>query len=195
MVVIPYQVRSYQTQAILIACQSLDQARRNPLSSQVISNSSSFFRMQLHIQKSRNPLSSQVISNRASLAIKPDWQSSRNPLSSQVISNVPFQLVSDTRQIVEVVIPYQVRSYQTVTSKCFVFSGCWVMVSGKLRRGKPGRRADGGTEQRPLPKQPDFTGFFCTREAPALRKVKSRKISMLFTPKTGAMSFPANSFG
>lgn len=90
-----------------------------------------------------------------------------------------------------VVIPYQVRSYQTVTSKCSVFSGSWVMVSGKLRRWNPGRRADEGTEQRPLPKQPDLTGFFRTREAPALKKVKSRKISMLFTQKTGAMSFPA----
>ena len=65
------------------------------------------------------------------------------------------------------------------------------MVSGKLRRWNPGRRADEGTEQRPLPKQPDLTGFFRTREAPALKKVKSRKISMLFTQKTGAMSFPA----
>ena len=56
-VVIPYQVRSYQTQMYFLSPKIL--GCRNPLSSQVISNYLE--------QAGRNPLSSQVISNAAHL--------------------------------------------------------------------------------------------------------------------------------
>ena len=87
LVVIPYQVRSYQT-----ASSPGGSCRycpgRNPLSSQVISNRT--FRATNLEEKlaRRNPLSSQVISNQKGEKDKYEKAvSRRNPLSSQVISN------------------------------------------------------------------------------------------------------------
>ena len=85
-VVIPYQVRSYQTQ-ILYYLEKI--SGRNPLSSQVISNRKEKPFSELKRLKRRNPLSSQVISN-----LNQSWE---------------FPLFQS------VVIPYQVRSYQTLS--------------------------------------------------------------------------------
>ena len=109
LVVIPYQVRSYQTHDLLEET-GKGRCSRNPLSSQVISNSSDF--SDKSDSARRNPLSSQVISNNLSSVLK-RWQSHRrNPLSSQVISNAcePKDKGSGKSRVV---IPYQVRSYQT----------------------------------------------------------------------------------
>ena len=85
-VVIPYQVRSYQT-FNLADCHPCRKRRRNPLSSQVISNTGKR-RRNCSFSQGRNPLSSQVISNEKKKLSKVAFQlSGRNPLSSQVISN------------------------------------------------------------------------------------------------------------
>ena len=90
-VVIPYQVRSYQTPLPTLE-KEFAQTSRNPLSSQVISNSRGRAGHGQGTARRRNPLSSQVISNvRLWLTIRALWGSCRNPLSSQVISNLGAQ--------------------------------------------------------------------------------------------------------
>ena len=85
-VVIPYQVRSYQTGMGLLTLPAGSPARRNPLSSQVISNGT-------RRRKQRKPLGVvipyQVRSYQTySLRFRPgSTPPCRNPLSSQVISN------------------------------------------------------------------------------------------------------------
>ena len=87
-VVIPYQVRSYQTKRSCVRKPRKRSFGRNPLSSQVISNSRAPDRKSPARRSGRNPLSSQVISNSSNAGI-PVYRKylSRNPLSSQVISN------------------------------------------------------------------------------------------------------------
>ena len=63
-VVIPYQVRSYQTGLLPREIRDVDSRSRNPLSSQVISNVPPTGAKARSICGRRNPLSSQVISNR-----------------------------------------------------------------------------------------------------------------------------------
>ena len=63
------------------------------------------------IKHRRNPLSSQVISNKERILNLADLSLSRNPLSSQVISNQ--REILNWHEMTLVVIPYQVRSYQT----------------------------------------------------------------------------------
>ena len=85
-VVIPYQVRSYQTYLIMRKCTRIQNFRRNPLSSQVISNLGISKDEWAEMIRGRNPLSSQVISNCPKTGKRyPVY--CRNPLSSQVISN------------------------------------------------------------------------------------------------------------
>ena len=60
-VVIPYQVRSYQTTMLFLTLSDSLTACRNPLSSQVISNLETG--LDAGRRGGRNPLSSQVISN------------------------------------------------------------------------------------------------------------------------------------
>ena len=89
-VVIPYQVRSYQTSNSLMLIRLPLGSRRNPLSSQVISNAVSGPWAGGRFA-GRNPLSSQVISNVCRTYHSPArWPACRNPLSSQVISNREF---------------------------------------------------------------------------------------------------------
>ena len=87
MVVIPYQVRSYQTN-VFQRGNRYDDECRNPLSSQVISNTRKERRDGRRNADGRNPLSSQVISN-LDREGRPVFETviGRNPLSSQVISN------------------------------------------------------------------------------------------------------------
>ena len=138
-VVIPYQVRSYQT---YLNDQSKRQPMfesRNPLSSQVISNTrlkrSRMFQVsplvvipyQVRSYQTYAPtgwfgyrwrvvIPYQVRSYQTNPLIngrKRPSPESRNPLSSQVISNLWILLPCPTRKQSLVVIPYQVRSYQT----------------------------------------------------------------------------------
>ena len=110
-VVIPYQVRSYQTDKKTHE-KSMQLKSRNPLSSQVISNLTYTMAYMVGCNFGRNPLSSQVISNGRPKFLPPFRKMGRNPLSSQVISN-KAPILGARGNYVCVVIPYQVRSYQT----------------------------------------------------------------------------------
>ena len=88
------------------------QTSRNPLSSQVISNQAWSSNSKPASLMGRNPLSSQVISNARLPCFVATPIQGRNPLSSQVISNKAWNTGHEGG--IAVVIPYQVRSYQTL---------------------------------------------------------------------------------
>ena len=108
-VVIPYQVRSYQTD---VPDWKLHAGGYVVIPYQVRSYQTNHWHCRFMGNcKSRNPLSSQVISN-IELTWKASLGTSRNPLSSQVISNgIGVPIIWNV--VWRVVIPYQVRSYQT----------------------------------------------------------------------------------
>ena len=88
-VVIPYQVRSYQTHNMRITAMRKRMQRRNPLSSQVISNQALTFLPSSFLLPVVIPYqvrSYQTSFNAARKQAKAAER--RNPLSSQVISNV-----------------------------------------------------------------------------------------------------------
>ena len=96
LVVIPYQVRSYQT-----SCQQRDILNWHEMS--------------------RNPLSSQVISNKAETEYNTAKKDYEVVIPYQVRSyQTGFACQSIGADYLDVVIPYQVRSYQTVFSDTFL---------------------------------------------------------------------------
>ena len=111
LVVIPYQVRSYQTQLVATIIKLRSQV---VIPYQVRSYQTGKSRNPSKREREgRNPLSSQVISNILYLTfLRRSTGFCRNPLSSQVISNLCFA-PKPPRHGWKVVIPYQVRSYQT----------------------------------------------------------------------------------